>query len=157
LAKEKAKRKQQNQSANDNSSSNVPNSSSGDSNNENSNNGSSSNADSGGNDVQIQHGDGSLNWPVDGGINISSGYGYRGFNGGGFHYGLDFAKPKGTPVYAAESGVVTRASFSPSYGNVVYIYHPDLDLATVYAHMTGYNVTFGSKVSSGQQVGSVGN
>lgn len=100
-------------------------------------------------------GSGVLRWPTNG--RISSPYGQRSFNGGGFHYGIDIAAPKGTPVTAAASGVVTRASYSPSYGNVVFIHHPQLNKSTVYAHMNTISVSAGSKVSSGQQVGTVGN
>src|SRR5699024_12610815 len=67
------------------------------------------------------------------------------------------AAPGGTPVYAAASGVVTIAKYSSSYGNVVFIYHPQYDKTTVYAHMSNYSVSPGSNVSDGQQIGAAGN
>ncbi|WP_163539839.1 M23 family metallopeptidase [Gracilibacillus sp. YIM 98692] len=100
-------------------------------------------------------GSGSLIWPAQG--RQSSGYGYRSFNGGGFHYGIDIANGKGTPIHATASGVVTRANYSSSYGNVVYIYHLDKNLTTVYAHLNSLGVSLGQEVSQGQQIGGMGN
>lgn len=100
-------------------------------------------------------GSGVLLWPTSG--RLSSPYGPRSFNGGGFHYGLDIAAPQGTFVGASASGIVTRADYSSSYGNVVYIYHAELDLTTVYAHLHTMTVRYGEQVSAGSQVGTVGN
>ncbi|CQR46453.1 Peptidoglycan DL-endopeptidase CwlO precursor [Paraliobacillus sp. PM-2] len=100
-------------------------------------------------------GNGSLIWPTTG--RRSSDYGYRDFNGGGFHYGLDIANSVGTPIKAAASGYVTRANYSNSYGNVVYIYHPDLKITTVYAHMNRLSVSYNQRVNKGQQIGTMGN
>lgn len=94
-------------------------------------------------------------WPTKG--VISSPYGNRSFNGGSFHYGLDIAAPKGTPIVAAASGVVTRATYSSSYGNVVYIYHEQFNKTTVYAHMNSISVKKGESVRVGDQIGTVGN
>src|SRR5690625_7999953 len=63
----------------------------------------------------------------------------------------------GTPVSAASSSDVTRADYSPSYGNVIYIYHPDLNLTTVYAHLNSISVSLGAEVSVGQGIGTIGN
>ena len=41
----------------------------------------------------------------------------------GNHRGIDFRVSEGTPVYAVRAGRVTRASYSTTYGNVVYIQH----------------------------------
>lgn len=100
-------------------------------------------------------GSGVLSWPASG--RLSSNYGYRSFNGGGFHYGIDIAAPQGTPVYAAASGVVTRANYSSSYGNVIYIYHPSIDKTTVYAHLHSMSVSSGQQVDAGQNIGGIGN
>ena len=100
-------------------------------------------------------GSGVLSWPASG--RLSSPYGYRSFNGGGIHYGLDIAAPQGTPVSASAEGVVTRADYSPSYGNVIYIYHPALNLTTVYAHLHSMSVSLGTQVSTGQGIGTIGN
>ncbi|WP_054859902.1 peptidoglycan DD-metalloendopeptidase family protein [Gracilibacillus sp. JCM 18860] len=59
-------------------------------------------------------------------------------------------------MHAAASGVVTRANYSSSYGNVVYIYHTALDLTTVYAHLNSISVSAGQNVSQGQKIGGMG-
>lgn len=100
-------------------------------------------------------GSGVLSWPASG--RLTSPHGYRDFNGGGFHYGIDIAAPQGTPVSAAAAGVVTRADYSSSYGNVIYIYHPELNLTTVYAHLHSMSVSIGAQVSTGQGIGTIGN
>ena len=52
---------------------------------------------------------------------MASGYGWRTdpfTKARKFHYGMDFAAPQGTPVYAAGDGVVVRADSNASgYGN----------------------------------------
>jgi hypothetical protein len=69
-----------------------------------------------------------LIWPVSG--RASSEFGAR----GGRHQGLDLAAPTGRPIIAAAAGTVSRADFSASYGNVVYIDHGG-GMQTRYAHM----------------------
>lgn len=101
-------------------------------------------------------GNGTLSWPVPG-YSLGSPYGYRSFNGGGFHYGIDIPAPTGTHTYAAASGIVTRSNYSSSYGHVIYVYHPDLDLTTVYAHLNQRLVSLGANVAKGQLIGHVGN
>lgn len=73
-------------------------------------------------------------WPVQG--LISSNYGWRihPFTGKReFHSGLDIAVPVGSPVYAAESGVVVYSGWSRGYGNLIILRHRDGYL-TYYAH-----------------------
>lgn len=72
------------------------------------------------------------------------------------HKGLDFALPKGSPVYATGSGRVAQAYFSPSYGNVVYIDH-GFGYETRYAHLSKFTVLPGQYVKRGQVIGYVGN
>ena len=67
-------------------------------------------------------------WPVSQGV-VSSGFGIR---NGAMHDGVDIAAPAGTPVYAADSGVVIFSGTLHGYGNTVIIRHDD-DYATVYA------------------------
>ncbi|TCP24895.1 septal ring factor EnvC (AmiA/AmiB activator) [Scopulibacillus darangshiensis] len=86
---------------------------------------------------------------------ISSGFGAR---DGGFHPGIDIASSTGTPIHAAADGVVFRAYHSSSYGNCVMITHRinGHTYTTVYAHMSGYNVSAGQAVSQGQTIGAMG-
>lgn len=84
---------------------------------------------------------------------ISSAYGKR---GSGWHNGVDFAAPRGTPIYASRSGTVTTAkSLTYSYGNYVVINHGD-GFSSLYAHMDYYEVSQGQYVSQGQLIGYVG-
>lgn len=90
---------------------------------------------------------------------LSSGFGYRGFNGGGFHYGVDIAQSGTVPIVAAADGVVIRSYYSTSYGNCVMIAHSinGQTYTTVYAHMSSRSVGDGAVVSKGQQIGYMGN
>jgi hypothetical protein len=53
------------------------------------------------------------------------------------HQGLDYAANAGTPVRAVGDGVVQRASFNNSYGNVIDIKHPN-GWVTRYAHLSRF-------------------
>jgi murein DD-endopeptidase MepM/ murein hydrolase activator NlpD len=84
---------------------------------------------------------------------VSSGFGPR---TGGFHNGIDFAAPTGTPVRAAGPGRVSQASYSPfGGGNEVHIDHPN-GLQTWYAHLSSFAVQAGQMVRAGNRIGAVG-
>lgn len=76
------------------------------------------------------------------------------------HNGIDIPRPEGTPVYAAEDGVVAfasetwRAGFS-GYGSFVVIAHPGGE-QTLYAHLRDVMVRPNQAVRGGQQIGTVG-
>jgi murein DD-endopeptidase MepM/ murein hydrolase activator NlpD len=85
------------------------------------------------------------------------------------HHGVEFVNPEGTPVLAAEDGLVvvagtdyqeTYADFPFYYGNLVVIEHrfPDYELAvfTLYGHLSNVSTQVGAYVSAGDQIGSVG-
>ena len=74
------------------------------------------------------------------------------------HLGIDIAGAEGSPVYAADSGVVTLASggWNGGYGNVIMIDHGN-GYATVYAHLNSINVGVCQSVGAGQTIGSIGN
>jgi len=90
-------------------------------------------------------------WPVAQGV-VSSGFGIR---NGAMHEGVDIAAPAGTPVYAADAGVVIFSGILHGYGNTVIIRHDD-DYATVYAHNERNLVSEGARVACGQQIGEIG-
>lgn len=101
-------------------------------------------------------GSGRLHPPVRG--HLSSGYGWRTHpvsGGRRLHTGIDLAAPTGTPIVAAEAGLVTSARWRGGYGNTVTIDHGD-GLATLYAHQSGLSVAAGARVGRGQVVGAVG-
>ncbi len=92
-------------------------------------------------------------WPMPGVTYISS---YFGGRWGGQHNGLDIAGPAGTAIVAAESGTVTRAwtsdSWGMGWGYHVMIYHNGT-YSTLYAHMSSVAVSDGQYVSQGQVIG----
>lgn len=90
---------------------------------------------------------------------ISSGFGNRSFDGGGFHDGIDIAGSGTIPVVSAGDGVVIRAYTSSSYGNCVFITHNigGQVWTTVYAHLDSFNVSTGQTVSKGTKIGFMGN
>jgi murein DD-endopeptidase MepM/ murein hydrolase activator NlpD len=84
---------------------------------------------------------------------ITSGFGAR---WGTTHYGLDFAAPIGTPIYAAADGVVIEAGPASGFGLWVRIQHPDGTI-TVYGHMQDFSVQEGDHVKAGEQIARTGN
>ena len=97
--------------------------------------------------------------PIDG-ARISSGFGMRRHPVLGYtkmHKGIDFAAPRGTPIYAAGDGVIEKAGKFSSYGNYVRIRHR-AGLETAYAHMNGFRsgIKSGSRVKQGEVIGYVG-
>jgi hypothetical protein len=74
-----------------------------------------------------------------------------------FHYGMDFAAPVGTPIYATADGVVVRADPKYlSYGKYIKINH-GYGYQTAYGHLEGIGVKKNQKVVRGQIIGVVGN
>lgn len=72
------------------------------------------------------------------------------------HEGIDFAAPRGTPIYATGNGVVKRTRKSTvGYGNHVIIDH-GYGYLTSYCHMQRFIVKPGQKVTRGQCIGYVG-
>ena len=73
------------------------------------------------------------------------------------HTGVDFAAPRGTPIWATADGTVEFAGVKGGYGNVIEIRHSG-SVTTLYGHMSGFaaNVRRGSRVSQGQTIGYVG-
>lgn len=76
------------------------------------------------------------------------------------HRGDDLCAERGTPVYAAQDGVVQYASFHYSYGNFVELDHgTGVDghrWTTLYAHMDDLAVEPGQTVKAGELIGHVG-
>ena len=66
--------------------------------------------------------------------------------------GIDIAVPEGTPVKAAENGVVIYAGDGlKDFGNTVLVRH-DNGLVTVYGHASQFNVKRGQKVKRGEDI-----
>lgn len=73
----------------------------------------------------------------------------------GFHTGLDFPAPTGTPIHAVAPGQVVGATSGGPYGNHVIINHGG-GLASLYAHMSRMAASVGEAVTRGQTIGAVG-
>lgn len=87
-----------------------------------------------------------MRWPVRG--RVISGFGSGGKDGDG----IDISVPEGTPVKAAENGVVIYAGNGlKEFGNTVLVRHED-GLVTVYGHASSLQVTRGQKVKRGQEI-----
>jgi murein DD-endopeptidase MepM/ murein hydrolase activator NlpD len=70
-----------------------------------------------------------------------------------FHTGIDLVEPFGSPVYAADDGIVALVGSSTSgYGNYVVIAHSG-GLDTLYGHLSTAVVKPGQLVSQGQTIG----
>lgn len=76
---------------------------------------------------------------------------------GGLHNdGINIAAPRGTPVAAAENGVVVYAGNElKGYGNLVLIRHADRWM-TAYAHLDSIAVKRGETIERGATLGTVG-
>lgn len=72
------------------------------------------------------------------------------------HTGVDLSAPVGTPIRAAASGTVMRASHYSGYGRYINIKHSKA-ISTAYAHLSRIVVRSGQHVSQGQIIGYTGN
>ena len=100
-----------------------------------------------------------LKTPIDG-ARLSSNFGMRKHPILGYskmHKGVDFAAPKGTPVYAGGNGIIEYASYNGGYGKYIRIRHNNA-YKTVYAHLLGFQkgVSKGKRVNQGDIIGYVG-
>jgi murein DD-endopeptidase MepM/ murein hydrolase activator NlpD len=96
-----------------------------------------------------------------GAITVEHGDYFRVFNGeeqvGGFiQQGVDFLTPRGTPVVAADQGVVSYVGELGLYGNAVVIDH-GFGIATLYGYLGEITTKVGAKVVGGDELGVVGN
>nr|MBN1228414.1 peptidoglycan DD-metalloendopeptidase family protein [Anaerolineae bacterium] len=88
--------------------------------------------------------------PVPGGYLITSVF-------DGFHSGIDLANNTGTPIVAADNGVVIFAGWvneSWGYGQLVVLDHGGW--TTYYAHLSEVSVYCGQGIFQGQQIGLMG-
>jgi murein DD-endopeptidase MepM/ murein hydrolase activator NlpD len=69
-----------------------------------------------------------------------------------FHTGLDIGASGGTTIHAADAGVVSFEGWGGGYGNVIILTHGN-GYSTLYAHMSGFAVGSGERISRGQPIG----
>lgn len=105
---------------------------------------------------QVVHGSGVFIWPTSG--PITSPFGYRIhpiFGTQIYHSGIDIGVDTGTPIMAADSGVVVEADWLGGYGYAVVIDHGN-GLSTLYGHNSELAVSSGQSVQQGQVIAYAG-
>ena len=94
----------------------------------------------------------SFRWPVRG--RVITGFGPK--TSGGQNDGINVAVPEGTPIKAAEDGVVAYAGNElKGYGNLVLVRHSN-GFVTAYAHASELSVKKGETIKRGQVIGKAG-
>lgn len=83
---------------------------------------------------------------------LTSPFGYR---WGSLHQGIDMAAPTGTPIRAADGGVVKFAGWNGGYGYMIDIDHGK-GITTRYAHLSSIGVSVGQRVAQYEEIGRVG-
>ncbi|MFI7272812.1 M23 family metallopeptidase [Streptomyces sp. NPDC049879] len=87
---------------------------------------------------------------------VSASYGDPGDWAAGYHTGVDFATPVGTPVSSVGPGTVVTAGWSGDYGNLVIVRMEDGHYV-LYAHLSDIAVAEGRDVRGGTALGETGN
>ncbi len=99
---------------------------------------------------------GSFRWPTSGRITSYFGYRNTGIRGASTnHMGIDISVSYGTPIYAADGGVVSFSGYKGAMGYVVIIDHQN-GFKTYYEHNSSLLVSTGQTVYKGQQVAKAG-
>jgi murein DD-endopeptidase MepM/ murein hydrolase activator NlpD len=73
------------------------------------------------------------------------------------HYGVDYAAPPGTPIWAVADGVVTSCGWNSGFGKQVILRHTN-GYITYYGHLSGFapGIRKGARVRQKQIIGYVG-
>ena len=74
----------------------------------------------------------------------------------GYHTGVDFAQPVGTPVLAVADGTVANANWGKAYGTQIVQNLGDGTFC-IYAHLSKSNKKAGEAIAKGELIGYVGN
>ncbi len=72
-----------------------------------------------------------------------------------FHAGTDFGAATGTPIRAAETGIVIFAGWYGGYGNAVILDHGD-SITTLYGHASRLYVSEGDTIRRGKTIAAIG-
>jgi len=110
------------------------------------------------NSISADYIGGPMIWPTPGYTTITSEYGMRTHPVTGaykLHTGVDIGAPLESSFVAAANGIVSKATFSPAYGNMVIIDHGG-GVQTLYAHGNEIMVQVGQTVSTGTEILKVG-
>ncbi len=113
---------------------------------------------------------GVLLWPIKNAV-VTQGYGSTDdalnfYNSGNYkspsHNGIDIRASVGTPIYAAEDGIVVATGnqdnycYKGAYGRFIVIKHNN-NLTTLYGHLSLISVNSGQTIKRGQIIGYSGN
>ena len=73
------------------------------------------------------------------------------------HYGVDYAAPSGTPIWAVADGTIASCGWNSGFGNQVVLRHMN-GYVSFYGHLSGYGpgIRKGVKVKQKQIIGYVG-
>jgi peptidoglycan LD-endopeptidase LytH len=101
----------------------------------------------------------SLRLPVEGAVpaHIRSAFGDPREGGRRSHAGVDIFARRGTKVLAAGDGIVSSVGVNRLGGNVVWVLRPSHGETHYYAHLDTQLVRAGTRVRSGDVIGTVGN
>lgn len=103
--------------------------------------------------VEVPVGIGSWVWPTSTPYTITSRYGWR---WGKLHEGIDVAGAGyGSPIKAANNGLVVQSGYTNTNGNYIVIAHQN-GYYTMYAHMNARNKQVGDVVMAGDRIGGMG-
>ena len=97
-----------------------------------------------------------LQYPVSG--YLTSRYGFRDNPVNGeddFHAGIDIGAAEGTPVFAAQSGIVMRTGYTRLRGYYIILRHAE-GVQTLYQHLSYIFVRGGERIEQGQLIADVG-
>lgn len=83
---------------------------------------------------------------------ITENFGVPGPWAAGYHTGVDFGVPVGTPVHSVADGTVAHSGWAGAYGNDIVVKLSDGKYA-LYAHLSKIDVHAGQKVTAGQEIG----
>ena len=96
---------------------------------------------------------GSWVWPTAAPYGISSSFGWR---WGKLHEGIDITGPGyGSPIKAANNGIVVQSGYTGTNGNYIVIKH-DNNYYTMYAHLASRTKQTGAVVMAGDLIGTMG-
>ena len=84
---------------------------------------------------------------------LTSRFGYR---WGRNHEGIDIGASTGTPIYAADGGVISMSGWNGGYGKMISINHEN-GYVTYYAHCSRLLYNAGKRVAKGDVIAYVGN
>ncbi|MFN3694161.1 MAG: M23 family metallopeptidase [Ignavibacterium sp.] len=89
-------------------------------------------------------------------IKPTDGYLSQKFDPENGHLGIDFATKENNPIFASGGGFISFAGYTPEYGYVVIINHPD-DFITRYMHCSVIVRKQGERVIQGEVIALAGN